>query len=245
MIENITISYINKFIKWSNDNSSFLSIIIFLVTIIISWLSGLFSLIRNKPKFIIEIIDQCTFYSTLIIKKTHKGYPVHKTAFVIYCKITNIGHSASDIGEIQLIYQRADRNLFFHKKQCIKETICCSDFIYKYQDSGHIKVFPFLKQVNQLIPNHHSETFLHVGKSINGIVYFEEKEAYGNLYPIRNKDKKTSPVFLEIKDAFGKTHKKKIDIKYINFLEALSYNPDFGMTLKKYTINNELQKDLP
>lgn len=242
MVELLTVSFINDLAKWSNDNSGFLSIILFLATIGIGWVSGIFALIRNKPKFKIDIINQCTFYSTLIQEKTYKGYPVHKTAFVIYCKITNVGYSGSDIGEIQLIYQRKDRRLFFHEKRPIKETICCSDFTYKFQETGHVKVFPFLKQVNQLLPYQDVETYLPVGKSKNGIIYFEEKETYGNLYPIRNKDLRTTPIVIEVKDAYGKIFRKKLNIKYIEPEEALTYNPDFAMTFKKYTINPELQK---
>lgn len=242
MIENITVSIIEDLIKWSNENSGFLSVVLFIATICIGWISGLFSLIRNKPKFKIDIINQCTFYSTLILEKTYKGYPVHKTAFVIYCKITNIGYSASDIGNIQLIYQRSDCKRFLHKKRYVKETICCSDFIYEFKESGNTKVFPFLKQVNQLIPNYNCETYLPAGKSKNGIIYFEEDEAYGNLYPIKNKDKTTSPIILEVKDIYGKTYRKKVDIKYVEPEEALLYNPNFAMTLKKYDINPVIQK---
>lgn len=99
-----------------------------------------------------------------------------------------------------------------------------------------------MKQVNQLLPYQDVETYLPVGKSKNGIIYFEEKEAYGNLYPIRNKDLRTTPIVIEVKDAYGKIFRKKLNIKYIEPEEALTYNPDFAMTLKKYTINPELQK---
>lgn len=105
-----------------------------------------------------------------------------------------------------------------------------------------MKVFPFLRQVNQLLPHQNIETYLPVGKSKNGIVYFEENEAYGDLYPLRNKDKKTAPIIIEVKDAYGNSFKKKLNIKYVEPEEALTYNPDFAMTWRKYTINSELQK---
>lgn len=242
MMEQLGVSFINDLIKWSNDNSGFLSIILFLATIGIGWVGGIFALIRNRPKFKIDIIDQCTFYSTLIQDKTYNGYPVHKTAFVVYCRITNLGYSGSDIVKIRLRYYRNDRNLLFHEKRFIAETICCSDFRYEFEETGHVKVFPFLKQVNQLLPHQDVETYLPVGKSKNGIIYFEENEAYGNLYPIRNKDKKTAPIVIEVKDAYGNTFKKKLNIKYVEPEEALMYNPDFAMTFRKYTINSDIQK---
>lgn len=238
----IIVSFINDLIKWSNENSGFLSIILFWGTIGVGWISGIFALIRSKPKFKIDIIDQCTFYSTLIQEETHNGYSIHKTVFVIYCEITNIGYSGSDIGEIQLIYQRKDRRIFFHKKEYVKETICRSDFTYKFQETGGLKVFPFLKQVNQLIPHQDVDTYLPVGKSKNGIVYLEGVRAFGNLYPIRNKDQITAPIIIEVKDVYGKTYRKKLNIKHIEPEEALMYNPDFAMTFKKYTINSALQK---
>lgn len=74
MVEMLTVAFMNDLAKWSNDNSGFLSIILFLATIGIGWVSGIFALIRNKPKFKIDIINQCTFYSTLIQEETYKGY---------------------------------------------------------------------------------------------------------------------------------------------------------------------------
>ena len=66
---------------WCNQNSGFLTAIIFILTLVIGWISGFFKLIRKRPKFKIETIEGATFYSTIFLEKTYQGLPVHKTGY--------------------------------------------------------------------------------------------------------------------------------------------------------------------
>jgi hypothetical protein len=199
-----------KFIlKWTNDNSGFVSFLLFLVTLLIAWISGFFKMLVSKPKFKIEIINQCSFCCVFDLNKTHNNLPVHKSAFVIYVKITNIGKAPSSIGEIKLGYYKSDfTNKFLSKRNWIQETISKEDFKFAFENSENLKVFPFLKQRNQLMPNE-NETYLPIGKQNNGVIYFEEQEAFGSWMPRENENEKTTDIKLVIEDMFGGKHSKK------------------------------------
>ena len=101
-------TYLEQVIKWTNDNSGFLSLILFLLTFFIAWISGLFRSLTQKPKFKIRVIDSCSFGTTFDLNRQHEGYPVTKTAFAIYLEITNIGNAPSSIGKIKLGYILSD-----------------------------------------------------------------------------------------------------------------------------------------
>jgi hypothetical protein len=221
---------VNDIIKLTNDNSGFISVLIFALSLLIAWVGGLFSELRKRPKFRIEIIRQCTFGTTFDLKKEFKGLPVTKTAIVMYFKITNVGKAPSSIGEIRVGYRKSDLNFgIFSRRNWINEWIAIDDFRMSLGNGDHTKVFPFLKQRNKLYPNQ-SDTFLEIGKTQNGVVYFEQEEAFGSWMPRINNDNKTINIQVEIKDAFGNHHYKTVDIDYVNSDYAFKFNPRFGQT---------------
>lgn len=232
----------NDLIEWTNDNSGFLGLLIFITTILFGWISGIFKSFIKKPKFKIEIIKDATFGSIIDLDREHKGFPVHKSAFAIYLEITNIGSAPSSIGEIKLGYLLSDlRPKWRTSRKWIPETFSKSDFRVEFKDSDIIKAFPFLKQ--RSIYQTSIDTYLEVGKTANGIVYFEQREAFGSWMPRVNKDGTTADLKIAVKDAFGKTHTKKfrIDIKDADY--TLKFSPYFGQTQYEYFINKEdLQK---
>lgn len=222
--------------EWCNQNDGFLSVLIFLLTILIGWISGLFKFIRKRPNFKIEVIDGMTFGCTIDLNKTYEGFPVHKTAFSIYLKITNTGNAPSSIGDIYLGYKRNDLSPSWRQKwNWIRETISKSDFLMNFEDSEQVKGFPFLKQKNRFFEND-TNLYLEVGKSVNGISYFEEQEAFGSWMPRPNKDQLSTDIRLKVLDAFGRKHRQKLRIKVIDSNEALKTNPYFGQTYKEYFI---------
>ena len=121
----------------------------------------------------------------------------------------------------------------FTKRIWINETVAKEDFKYEFENSESVKIYPFLKQKNQFFANN-NETFLKVGQQVNGIVYFEQVEAYGNFMPRANKDLNFTNVKLEILDAFGNKHSKRIDLKFVEPVEAFRYNNYFGQTYFEY-----------
>ncbi|MGZ2369509.1 hypothetical protein ACXR6G_06960 [Ancylomarina sp. YFZ004] len=107
------------------------------------------------------------------------------------------------------------------------------DFRIEFDNSDKIQVYPFLKQRNQNFQNN-TDVFLPVGKSLNGMVYFEQREAYGNLMPRLNKDNQTTNLKIRIKDSFEKTHILRFDLKLVEPNYALKFNPLFGQTESEY-----------
>jgi hypothetical protein len=227
---------ISDIADWCNQNSGFLTAIIFVVTLIIGWISGFFKLIRKRPKFKIRTIEGATFYSTIYLDKTYEGHPVHKTAFVLYIEITNTGNAPSSIGQIKIGYLPDNKTPIWRaKRNWIYETILKSQLISKFKDSELVKGYPFLKQKSDMYSDA-TDTFLDIGKIANGIAYFEERETFGNWTPRLNKDKESTNVKIEIKDAFGQNHTQKIKIKRVEPSKALEMSPYFGQTYVEYFI---------
>jgi len=225
-----------EIINLSNVNSGFLEFILFISTLLIGWFSGLFKYVNKRPKFKIHIIEYPTFGCTIYLENTHNGLPVHKTAFSIYLEITNIGNAPASIGEITLGYLQNDlKTKKKTKRNWVRESIAKSEFFYTFPNSDKVKVFPFLKQPTRLIDSQ-TDTYLEIGKTTNGIVYFEEKQAFGSFMPRLNDDLETTDLIIKIEDAFGKIHKKQFNVKMIDPNLALKVNPYFAQTDNEYFI---------
>lgn len=108
---------VDKIIKWCNDNSGFLSLVLFVATFVLGWISGFFKSIIIKPNFKIEKLEQCTFCTIIDLKETYKDLPVHKTAFVVYLKVSNIGNISSSIHKVELGYYKADFRIKLFSKE--------------------------------------------------------------------------------------------------------------------------------
>jgi hypothetical protein len=229
---------ITNIIRWCNVNSGFLSLVLFIATLILGWLSGFFKSIIISPKFRIEKLEQCTFCTIIDLNETYNDLPVHKTAFVVYLNVSNIGNISSSIHKVELGYYKADfKTKFCSKRRWVKQTISKEDFKIELPDSDKLKVYPFLTQRNQL-SSKEVDTFLEVGKQITGVAYFEEYEAYGNLMPrLENND--LVDIEVKIHDVFGNKFCQKMKIKYVKPLEAFKYNSYFGQTYKEYVKSNK------
>ncbi len=211
---------------------------------IIGWISGFFRMLRKRPKLKIRTIEGATFYSTILIDKKYKNLQVHKTAFILYLEITNTGNAPSSIGEIKIGYL-PDNKLpsWAIRRSWIYETVLKSQLIAKFRNSELVKSFPFLKQKGNGDSNN-IDTYLEIGKIVNGIAYFEELETYGNWTPRLDKSKNATEIKICIKDAFGRNHKKRLTIKRIEPEKALEMSPYFGQTYEEYAIqNNEIDKN--
>jgi len=219
-------------IKILNDNQGIVSVIIFAITIIFGWVSGIFSALMRKPKFKMSLIVGPTFCCTYKTGNTFNGFDAHRTCIALYLNIANIGSAASSIEKISIGYH-------WHLKpfsiQWLKfaigwfwldeQTIALDDFQIKIGE--RIKVYPFLIQQNSLSPNR-SSTFLDVGRSTNGVVYFEQRESWGGCLPFCNQGKVS--IKLKVTDTFGKAHTKSFKIPFFDLEEARKYNPTFGTT---------------
>jgi len=108
-------------------------------------------------------------------------------------------------------------------------TTALEDFHVRIGES--VKVYPFLFQRNSLISGN-TGTHLDVGKSVDGVVYFEQGDSWGGCYPrILNG---YSTVMVAVRDIFGHKHCRKFQIPLASLEEAQKYNPSFGATLRTF-----------
>jgi hypothetical protein len=92
---------------------------------------------------------------------------------------------------------------------------------------GNIKVYPFLNQVNYMSPVK-TTTYLEVGRSCNGVVYFEQSDSWGGRFPSATDGQVR--VKVGVRDVFGKRHTAKFWIPSVTLEGARKYNPSFGKT---------------
>jgi hypothetical protein len=219
--------------KWCNENQGIVSIGIFATTLLFGWVSGIFSALRRRPKFKITSIGGPTFCCTYVIGKRLGDYEIHRTGIALYLRVTNIGSAASSIQSISVGYHWQIRPFSLQWLRysigwfwITEETVALSDFQVKIGEN--IKVYPFLTQKSALFLGD-SNTYLGIGQSINGVVYFEQDDSWGGCYPAVRAGRAKLKVCM--RDAFGADHTAKISVPVKSLEEARRYNPDFGKTL--------------
>lgn len=231
--------------KWSNDNQGIVSIGIFAITMAFGWVSGIFSTLRRRPKLRLSLIEGPTFCCTYHVGRTQGEYDVHRTGIALYLVVANTGSAASSIANVSVAYHwhlqrftlqwlRYSVGWFWLHDQMVSLT----DFQAKIGEN--IKVFPFLTQVNHLAPVK-AETFLQVGQTTNGVVYFEQADSWGGCFPSVKDDRVRIKVAVE--DTFGKRHTAKFTIPSVSIEDARKYNPSFGSTRAK--LNGESLPEQP
>jgi hypothetical protein len=232
---------INNIISWCNYNAGFLSIVLFISTILLAWASGLFKAILRKPKFKISTIEGPTFCSTLLTGFKYGEYDIHKTAFSLYLKISNIGYVPSSIDRVEVGYHwniNRINNLWF--RYCIgwcwvKQSIVKNDFTIQLDDET-TKVYPFLIQ-EALLQINKNDTYVTVGKCVNGIVYFEQSDSYGGCSPkIKNNKVK---IKIRIFDIYQNKYSIAQKVPMIDINEARKYCPSFGESIPKKQIDSD------
>lgn len=219
--------------KWSNDNQGVVTIVVFLATLGLGWISGIFSALKHKPKFKIGLIPGPTFCCTYLTGEIHESFEVHRTGIALYLTIANVGTAPSSIEDILVGYHWHLRPFsvawlkytigWFWLHQ---QTVALDDF--RAMIGGSTKVYPFLIQ-RSVISGSKAETYLDVGRHTNGVVYFEQRESWGGCFPsVRNG---TVLVKVRINDVFGRSHHAKFRIPSVSLEGAQKYNPSFGKTL--------------
>lgn len=219
---------------WSNQNQGVLAVVLFLVTLALGWVSGIFSALRRKPKFQISVIDGPTFCCTFMLGKRHGDYEVHRTGVALYLRIANVGSAPSSIDNISIGYHWHLRplSLLWLKNRVgwfwlEQQAVALADF--QAMIGENIKVYPFLTQ-RSFLSRSSSETYLEVGRSTNGLVYFEQTESWGGCFPTVRRNG-TVRMKVRIRDVFGRNHCAKFDIPSVSLEGARKYNPAFGKTL--------------
>lgn len=220
-------------VEWINSNQGIVSLLVFFTTIFLGWVSGIFSALRRKPKFKIELIPGPTFCCTFFTGKKHGHYDVHRTGIALYLIVSNVGSAPSSIANISIGYHW---NLNPFSKLWIKntigwfwlheQTVVLADFQTSIGDST--KYFPFLIQ-HSLVSGISTKTFLDVGRSLNGVVYFEQDDSWGGCSPVVHNHNVLLKI--NVRDVFGNSHYAKFMVPAVTLEEAQKFNPKFGETL--------------
>ncbi|QBH04133.1 hypothetical protein [Xanthomonas oryzae] len=220
---------------WLNDNQGVVGAAIFAATVVFGWVSGIFSALRRRPKFEISLIDGPTFCCTYPTGKMHGQYEAHRTGIALYLSISNIGSAPSSISGISIGYHWHLRPF---RSQWLKYTIgwfwlnnqsvALEDFQVAIGES--LKVYPFLTQRNHLSPVQ-TDTFLDVGRSTNGVVYFEQLESWGAAFPTIKKGHVRLKV--RVRDVFGGKHTSTFYVPAVALDDARKYCPAFGKTFSE------------
>ncbi len=191
--------------QWANENEGVVSVLIFIVTVAFGWASGIFSALRRIPKFKLELLDGPTFCCTFSAGKKRGEHEVHRTGIALYLTVANIGSAPSSIHRVTVGYHWHLRPFSI---QWLRYSVgwfwlphqapALADF--QANIGGNLKVYPFLMQKN-FLSSADPETYLEVGRSTNGVVYFEQTDSWGGCRPtVRDgrDSRKYNP-------AFGKT----------------------------------------
>ena len=217
----------NEIISWTNDNSGFLTLIVFLATLFAGWISGIFQRLRFRPNFELDIIAGPTFCSIFHTGRKFENFENHKTAISVYLRITNTGTAPSEIQDIQVGYHNHTFKYTFFWFW-LKSTVALRDFGHTIGEN--LRVYPFLLQKSILLPRENI-TYLKSGQSSNGIVYFEQVESFGGFQP-RIKNEKIK-IKIKVFDVYKKSYSKSFWIPKVDLTYAKKFNEEFGQTLEK------------
>jgi hypothetical protein len=107
--------------------------------------------------------------------------------------------------------------------------VALTDFQVILRSDGDTKFYPFLTQRNT-VNGESANTYLDIGETTNGIVYFEDSEAWGACQPdFKNGH---APMALVVEDAFGGKHRGRVKVPMVTLQEAQRFNPQFGESME-------------
>lgn len=224
---------------WLNSNQGVLGIGLFLATALFGWFTGIFNALRRRPSFKIRLIPGPTFVCTFGVDKQHNEYQVHRTGVALYVDVANIGSAPSSIRSIQLGYHWAVTPFSWDWVKHVvgwfwleNQAVCINDF--QVEIGENIKFYQFLTQQSS-ISGKSADTYLEIGKSTVGVIYFEQSDSWGGCFP-RSVNGHVR-IKLSFEDAFGRWHSEKFWVQKITLSAAMKYNPSFGQTLS--SLNGE------
>jgi hypothetical protein len=228
--------------KLLNDNQGVVSVAIFILTLFLGWVSGIFAALRRKPKFRLWLIPGPTLCTTFSTGK-REGRDAHRTAISIYLGVANIGTAATSIRNVALGFHWDFRpfSLMWVKYRIFWDWIehplvTLDDFQTTLADQRR-KIYPSLFQGSATLGTA-TDTHLETGKVVSGIVYFELDESWGGRSPVVRA--RQTRVRVAVEDAFGAKHKKSFWVPVVNLNEAEKFNPSFGRSLaslRKQSVN--------
>ena len=230
---NLLMELLNKIIDWTNSNSGYLTLILFVLTMLFGWISGIFRTLRHKPKFNIDTIKGPTLCAVLDTGMKHEGQDVLRTAISLYLTISNVGSAPASIEKVKAGFHwklKPFSRQWVHNRVFWSQLSGQTAFLESFQhDIGEsIQVFPSLFQVDRIL-GQSTPTYLQEGQNTNGVVYFES-DGWGGCFPMPHKNG-TATIQVLVVDSYGNKYKKTFSIPLMSWDEAKNYNPSFGETL--------------
>lgn len=218
--------------EWSNTNSGYLSLLLFIVGLIIPliiWLYKRKSQRKINLKLEIDKNDQATLCTSFDTGNIENNIKLHRTAFIVYLKITNLSRQSIVIDKVRLGYKSQSQSLknpenWYWLNQ---ETLLLED--YKVSIGDKYKVYPFLKQ-----KSNHSNTVsslrIEPNDYINGVVYFEQKESKGLDLPYMDEDYRVKTIVV-ITDTHGREWSTEYRVLKVKIDAIRQDNPLFGLSI--------------
>jgi hypothetical protein len=228
---------ISDIVNWTNENPGATALIIFLAGLAISFLIWFIrKIIRTKikkPSLLIDVIEEPTMCSSF-----DAGGNYHRTAYLVYLKITNNSNTSVQIGDIHVGYKSEENddpeNWFWLKK----ETVLLEDFCVPIGGDKK-KIFPFLKQKKSLM-NNEIHTFLKPDEDTNGLVYFEQDKSAGEKYPYLEPDMIVQTIIV-VHDNKGNKWSKEHRVTKVRIEPIRELCPLFGMTRQLAENNSKIK----
>lgn len=226
------IEHLTPITIWLNANQGVVGVGLFLATILLGWLSGIFAALRHKPKFRISTIEGPTFVCTYGTGEKKDDFDVHRTGIALYLHISNVGSAAASIDNISVGYHWHIKPFgWLWWKYRIgwfwlhNQAVALEDFQVKIGEDT--KFYPFMTQRSS-ISGHTADAYLEVGRSTNGVVYFEQEDSFGACFP--SADNGRVKMRVGITDSFGQRHMSTLSVPRVAIAEAQRFNPSFGLT---------------
>lgn len=221
---------------WLNANQGVLALTLFVLSAAFAYFTGIIAALRRRPVLRLSVMPGPTLFSVHSTGESHEGHDIHRVSISVYLKIANAGSAPTSIGEIHIGYHWSTVPLtklwwkHLWKVQWVtNQTVALRDFQVALGSGGDIKVFPFLTQTSAL-SGRSSKTYLEVGEMTNGVVYFEQSDAFGACQPHTVKGR--AAMHLRIFDAFGGVHHARVLVPKLEIGEARKFNPSFGQSLE-------------
>jgi len=219
--------------RWLNDNQGVVSVLIFVITLFLGWVTGIFSSLMRRPKLRILLHQGPTFATTYLVEINDEQHDVHRTAIALYLNVANVGSAPTSIDDVSVGYHwhvRPFSRLWLQYRigwfWLHNQTVSLKDFQTDIDEN--IKFFPFLFQ-RSTIAGTKPDTYLEIGKSANGVVYFEQNDSWGGCFPSPRSGR--TRIKVAVLDVFGSKHTKSFWIPIVSLEQARVYNPSFGDTL--------------
>jgi hypothetical protein len=222
---------------WMNDNAGLLAFLLFVATLLLGWASGIFAFLRHKPKFKLSLIEGPTFCCIYEAGGEHNGYKVHRVGFALYLRVANTGSAAASIEKVELAYHWNITSLNYLWLRYRVGWFWLDRFAVALDDfqvviGDNVKIYPFLFQKTRL-SQVSQDTYLPPGRSVLGLIYFEQPNSLGGCPPIAQGGKVR--VKVKVVDTFGHKHVIRTYVPLVTLLEARRFNPSFGKTFSALT----------